>query len=329
MSSLSGYVSPTTQPESASLASHTTNINDQSLVENRITGLLSQDNNYMRQAETQGLQQANARGLLSSSMAVGEVENSRIAAALPIAQQDASLYGQADLQDSAYTQQGNLNTQNYQNNLNTAQFQGDINAGLQHQQGNISSRLQGEQGDINSRLQTEQGGINSRLQSEQGDINSRLQTEQGGINSRLQTEQGGINSQLQAETAIQNRQAQLQTSISNIESDTSLSPAQRDAMIQNEINMYNATATIIARSAGMADSTFLYSGMSSRTDGASTTGTGTATATESGGGTGGTASPTSGGVGTIVNNKDERFSVPGLTWIRLPSGKWLLTTPER
>lgn len=66
-------------------------------VEGRMTGLLAKDNPYMQQAETRGLQGANSRGLLNSSMAVGAVEAERIAAAMPIAQQDASAFRQQAL----------------------------------------------------------------------------------------------------------------------------------------------------------------------------------------------------------------------------------------
>ena len=60
-----------------------------SYVQNQMTDLLDKDNPYMKQAETQALQNMNTRGLLNSSMAVGAVEDARIRHALPIAQQDA------------------------------------------------------------------------------------------------------------------------------------------------------------------------------------------------------------------------------------------------
>ena len=292
LNDLDGYTSPSSQPDAAELREHTTEISDDSLVENRITGLLSQDNPYMQQATTRGLQQANQRGLLSSSMAVGAVEDSRIAAALPIAQQDASLYGQRDLQDSAYTQQGNLNIQNYQNTLNTNEHQGLINAGLQDQQGNINSRLQAEQAELNA---------NNALAeiAAQGDVNSRLQAEQ----------------------AIQNRQAQLQESIAAIESDSSLTAEQRNSRINNEISLYNATATIIAQSMGLSTTSWLYSGMTNPSPGTGTTDT------PSGGGTSTPAVPTGAGMGVNANGawntvgEDDLYPAPdGYKWISVAGG---------
>ncbi len=58
-------------------------------VQGQMKGLMSQDSNLMKQARTQGLQQANKRGLLNSSMAVGASQDAMARQALPIAQQDA------------------------------------------------------------------------------------------------------------------------------------------------------------------------------------------------------------------------------------------------
>jgi len=185
-----------------------TNVRDRSTVENRLTGLLGRDSRYMRQAQASGERQAQSRGLLNSTMGVQAAEGARIQAALPIAQQDAQTYAQADFQDAAYRQQGGLQQQQSGFVIRQQDNQGGINSRLQSEQGVIQGRLQGQQGDINSRLQREQSGyvigqqnnqgtINSRLQSEQGVIQGRLQGQQGDINSRLQTEQGRINAGLQ------------------------------------------------------------------------------------------------------------------------------------
>ncbi len=62
---------------------------DDTSVSKQMTRLLSRDNEYMQQAEAQGLKSANRRGLINSTAAVRAVEGERIRAALPIASQDA------------------------------------------------------------------------------------------------------------------------------------------------------------------------------------------------------------------------------------------------
>lgn len=67
-------------------------------VSTRMTGLMSQDSPYLQQARTEGLKQANRRGLMNSSIAVGAVENERIKAVLPIASQESSQANQRYMQ---------------------------------------------------------------------------------------------------------------------------------------------------------------------------------------------------------------------------------------
>lgn len=55
-----------------------------------LTRLTSQDSPLMRQAQTSGLQKANQRGLLNSSMAVQAAEDAAYAAAVPVASQEAA-----------------------------------------------------------------------------------------------------------------------------------------------------------------------------------------------------------------------------------------------
>lgn len=77
---------PTTgewKPENADVGQH-------------LTGLLDKNNPLMQQAGTQGAQAANRRGLMNSSMGVQAGQTSRVSAALPMAQQQASQAHQAN-----------------------------------------------------------------------------------------------------------------------------------------------------------------------------------------------------------------------------------------
>jgi len=58
-------------------------------VSNRVRGLLQQNSPLMQQARTQGLQTANRRGLLNSSMGVQAAQQAVTDVALPIASQEA------------------------------------------------------------------------------------------------------------------------------------------------------------------------------------------------------------------------------------------------
>lgn len=58
-------------------------------VASQVTALTSKDSALMQGARTSGLKTANRRGLLNSSMAAGASESAALAAATPIASQDA------------------------------------------------------------------------------------------------------------------------------------------------------------------------------------------------------------------------------------------------
>lgn len=66
-----------------------------STVSGQMGSLLKSGNPYVEQARSDALRAANRRGLINSSIAVGEGTNAAIRNALPIAQQDASTYFEA------------------------------------------------------------------------------------------------------------------------------------------------------------------------------------------------------------------------------------------
>ena len=64
-------------------------------VSRQLKGILDVNSPLLQQARTNALQQMNNRGLLNSSMAISAGQNAVIQNALPIAQPDASMYGNA------------------------------------------------------------------------------------------------------------------------------------------------------------------------------------------------------------------------------------------
>lgn len=82
-------------------------VDPRATVEGRMAGLLDQDNRLMKMAETEGLQTANSRGLLNSSMAVGAAQDAMARQALPIARQDAGFFQEAVGRNQAHQQDMN------------------------------------------------------------------------------------------------------------------------------------------------------------------------------------------------------------------------------
>jgi len=78
------------------------------LVANNVSSLIDQNSPLMQRAAAKAAEQANARGMLNSSMAVGDAQNAVIANALPIASSDAASTNQFALTNA---QAANQNSQ--------------------------------------------------------------------------------------------------------------------------------------------------------------------------------------------------------------------------
>ena len=70
-------------------------VNKNQTVAGQVQGLINANDPLQQQAMTMANQEANKRGLLDSSMAVGSARDAQNRAALPIAQQDAATFGDA------------------------------------------------------------------------------------------------------------------------------------------------------------------------------------------------------------------------------------------
>ncbi len=104
-----------TQPQVATYAPTTWTPTQDQMVQNQLSGILAKGSPLQTWSQAQSNQAMNARGLLNSSIAVGEGQNAVIRSALPIAMQDANTLAQAgQFNANAANQAGqfNANAQN-------------------------------------------------------------------------------------------------------------------------------------------------------------------------------------------------------------------------
>lgn len=131
-------------------------ITPEATVSGQMMSLLGKDSPYLRQADVRAREEAQRMGLLSSSMAVGATERERIRAALPIAQQDAQLYGTTALKEQEFAGTSALETQ-----------QAAAQSALQRQAQVENLEALGVQGDIQLRLEAySQDAATQRAQME-------------------------------------------------------------------------------------------------------------------------------------------------------------------
>lgn len=138
----------------------------ESLVENRLGGLLDPNSALMKRAVSQTQEQAASRGLQSSSIAAGAGMGAMIDRALPIAQQDAQTYGNADQvgwQQNFQSEQNNLSRQH-----DASMF--DKNAGLQAAMADLQYRQQLGTLDYQGQQQLQQMERGAQLQDRRDQI---------------------------------------------------------------------------------------------------------------------------------------------------------------
>jgi hypothetical protein len=118
---------------------------DKSTVSGQLNTLLATDSPYLREARYSGQKVAADRGMLNSSIAAGTAQREAYKAALPIAQQDAQTYAQAqNLQQQATNAQTGVMTEGIVSSKLAEQ-----NAGIKQTQQNIQNAFQSKLANAN------------------------------------------------------------------------------------------------------------------------------------------------------------------------------------
>lgn len=176
-------------------------LTDGAFVENRVTGLLEDDNPLTQRAEANGLAAANSIGLANTSMGATIGQTAVLDRALEIATPDATTQATADTtrQAADYGAQGKV-----QDTENTAS--------LATQQGLIEGALQSQAGGIDWDANTQKAAI-------QGDLNEQAANITGA--QTTQKEQYAADSQVRSgllEGALAEQQGNITGEIGNVES---------------------------------------------------------------------------------------------------------------
>lgn len=236
-------------------------------VQGRMAGLLSTDSDYMKQAETAGLQQANKRGLLNSSIAVGAAESSRIAAALPIASQDSSQANQRQMQGRGLQDSDIQQGKQIASTEKLTGQQLDTQKQLQASQIASTEKQQGTAISANQTLQDRE--IANSQWSKQFDAATQQALQGVDIASREKMQQAGFTqAQILQQSEQQNQQwlaqfdADTRTKLQGLDAQTRLGLQQLDIQSQEKIANMNVGENQRAEAARMATSfEVAYQGM--------------------------------------------------------------------
>lgn len=175
---------------------YTRQVTNNELVSNQLNNLMNQEGAYLSNARRRGLEQANRRGLLNSSIAAGSAERAGIEAAMPIASADAAAYGTAQSQNMEALNQNLMQQRDIMNQQEMARWQ---------------SAIAGQSAGAQAALAREQMALDSQLQRER----LAYEGEQAGLNRYHQlgmsnTEYGQQLGAMGMQYNLQNQNAALQ-----------------------------------------------------------------------------------------------------------------------
>ena len=168
---------------------YTRQVTNNELVSNQLNNLMNQEGAYLSNARRRGLEQANRRGMLNSSISAGSAERAALEAAMPIASADAAAYGTAQSQNMEALNQNLMQQRDIMNQQEMARWQ---------------SAISGQSAGAQAALAREQMALDSQLQRER----LAYEGEQAGLNRYHQL--GMSNTEFGQQMGLQSSQYGLQ-----------------------------------------------------------------------------------------------------------------------
>ena len=210
---------PSYTPELAKATTYTATpykVEPQGLVQERLRGVIAEDSPLMQQAARIASQKSNDRGLLNSSMAIGEGHQAVIGAATPIATTDANAINTAMMK-----------TADQQNAASQFNAQTGTNVSLANSEAANKARAQSLEGTIqltNTKMTQDAQWALARL-----DANTKAALTQMDNQTRLF---------LQSNQSASNAYVQTVTSIGNILNNPQLGSEAKNSAIASQLNMF-------------------------------------------------------------------------------------------
>ena len=203
-------------------------------VSNIVAEMLGKDSRLTQQAETQGLQTANRRGLLNSSMAAQASEAALLDRVVPMASQES---------DQRFTSRSATQKFGFDTELNDQQ--GEIQRGLADQKFGFDTALNTQEADIKRDLADQKYGFDTALKAQEGEIqrgiaqqeiSGRLAIADRENETRLALEELNIQSKDKQAAAdmISTSQDLYAGNIRDIRNNTNLSSEERNSLISAE-----------------------------------------------------------------------------------------------
>lgn len=202
-------------------------------VQGQLANIMDPNSPIIQQARTQGLQLANDRGLLNSSMAEGEAMNSAYAAAMPIAQADAATAARA-----AGYNADELN-QFAARNADAANQSGAFNANAANQMGQaqLSAQTQATIAQLQAQTQTNLAYLDHQTQTNLANLDTATRT-------NLATIEANYHVLMQSNASASDLFKQVTNNITAISMSKDMDGAAKQAAVDNQLQLLKSGMTV-------------------------------------------------------------------------------------
>lgn len=231
---------PVNQVTTTNANAQTREVGANELVSNQVNNIIAEDSPLMQQAKTMAKQQANARGLLNSSMAAGAAQNAVIGAALPMAQQDAATFSNVAT--------GNLNNQQQAELTNTAASNSAASQNAQAQNQVDAQNLANQQ-QTNLTNAAEANKVNIVNASETNKILAQMMDQEN--RKQLADIEASYKVLMQADASAMSTYQSVVKNISEILMNPDLSPEAKTAAVNNQNQLLQTGMQLIGKMNGL------------------------------------------------------------------------------
>jgi hypothetical protein len=218
------------------------NITPEQTVQGQLANIVNEDGVLMQQARTSGLQQANARGLLNSGMAIDSAQGALYKTAVPIATSDADVNARSAGYNADEVNKFMLQNQQSQNQA--AQF----GAGSKLTQSESAAERA-----LREKLQSSQQG----WQSGENTADRALQVQQDLFQANVQASIADINNQAsfdkQSQLTYGNLSQELMRQMAAINADVNMNQQSKDYAINQLMQTYKANVSMLSAVGSVPD----------------------------------------------------------------------------
>lgn len=211
------------------------NVGSNETVAGNLDNILAKDSPLMQRAATTGLQTANSRGLLNSSLAAGEAQNSIIQNAMPIATTDATTYNRAagyNVDTQNKIDAANVSAENTAKTFNTQ-------AVIRGNEFNATSRDAAKSFNAQAANRANEFNATNAFVEQQDLFQANVKASMAQIESDAKFDQNsqGVYGQLSSD---------FQKAIMTINTDTNMNQQSKDYSINQMFNTYKAQVSMLS-----------------------------------------------------------------------------------